>query len=90
MSPTKNSNPQLPNIFIKSTRLSAPLEDLNSSLAQSAGELWPSAKMAKVTLQDLIFYPNIVFLSRTFKPEMLDGKSKTLKDWNHILVSTKT
>jgi len=31
---------------IESARLSTPSEGLNSSLAHSAGELWPSAKMA--------------------------------------------
>jgi len=41
-SPTKNSNPKFPNSLIESTSLSGSLEGLNSSLAQSAGELWPN------------------------------------------------
>jgi len=40
-SQTKRSNPKLPNVFLLETRrLSASLEGLNSSLAQSADELW--------------------------------------------------
>jgi len=39
--PQKNSNLNLSNfILIETTRLSASFEDLNSSLAQSAGNLW--------------------------------------------------
>jgi len=35
--------------LIETTRLSASLEDLNNALAQSDDELWPLAKMVKVT-----------------------------------------
>jgi len=50
---------------IESTRLSAPLEDLNTSHAQSAGELWPLGKMAKITLCRTLFFTQILI----FEPE---------------------
>jgi len=46
-SPIKNLNPKLLNYFkIGTTRLSASLEDFNSSLALAAGELWPNMCLA--------------------------------------------
>jgi len=40
--PQKGSNPKLPNVLkIETTRFSASLKGLNSSLAQPAAELWP-------------------------------------------------
>jgi len=47
--------------FILQQRLSLFLGGLNSSLAQSADELWPLAEMAKVTFVGLEFYPIFVF-----------------------------
>jgi len=41
MSPTKNLKPKTKNIFsLRTRRLAESFEGLNSSLAQSAGELW--------------------------------------------------
>jgi len=37
--PQKTQNSKLPNFLIETTRLAASLEGLNSSVAQSAGEL---------------------------------------------------
>jgi len=42
---TKNPKPKTKKSLFLTTRLSEPLEGLNSSLAQSAGELWLLAKM---------------------------------------------
>jgi len=41
---------------IESTRLSASLEGFNSSVVQSAGELLPSTKVAKVTFCGYWFF----------------------------------
>jgi len=50
-----NKNPDIKNSC--TTRLSPFLEGLNSSLAQSAGKLWPLAKMATgYLLHDFNFY----------------------------------
>ena len=61
----KKHSIQNKNFFLfKTTKLFPSLEGLNSSLAQPAGELWPLAKLAKVTFcgtwifaQFLIFEP---------------------------------
>ena len=48
MSPTKQQIKKLPNFsfLIETTRVSTPVECLNSSPAQQAGKLWPSANMS--------------------------------------------
>jgi len=53
-------------IFLQTTRLFEPLAGLNSSLVQPAGELWPLAKMAKVTFSETCILPKICFLSHNF------------------------
>jgi len=46
MSPAKKQNPKLYNVcLIETTRLSASLKHLHSSLAQSPGELWLCKEM---------------------------------------------
>jgi len=53
---TKTQIQTLPIFLIESTRISASIEGFKSSPAQSAGELWPSAKIAKVTFCGTWFF----------------------------------
>jgi len=55
-----------PNFFIENTRLSESLEGLNSSIAQSAGKLWPSGKIAKVTFGRSCFFTKFLFFGHNF------------------------
>ena len=64
---------------IETTRLSASLEGLNSPLAQSTGELWPSAKMAMVTFAGHDFLPIFGLCSHNFGPR---NARKTIKGSN--------
>jgi len=59
-----------------------------NSPAQSAGELWPLAKMAKVTLRDLIFIQIWVF-EPTFWSQNARKSITGSKDSDDNLVSKK-
>jgi len=65
---TKNSNPKHPNFLVETRRFSESVEGLNSSLAQSAGELRHLAKTSKYCIPFVGFYflPKICFLSNNF------------------------
>jgi len=61
---TKKQHPKLTNFLILNYKTFPIFRGLNSPSAQSAGELWPLAKMAKVTVsgtwiftQFLLFEP---------------------------------
>jgi len=48
MSRTKTAIQNFPSFLIETTRLSASLEALNSSLALAAGELWPNILLTEI------------------------------------------
>jgi len=80
MKTNKKSNIQnIKKIFILNYKTS--LEGLNSSLAQSAGELCPVVKNTHgyIFLWDLNFYPIFYFWAIILAPDMLCGQSNPLK-----------
>ena len=74
MSQTKKQTSKHYNFFfIETIRLSVSVECLNSSPAQLAGELWPSANMAMVTFCRTIFHQNLGFRAIILDAEMLNA-----------------
>jgi len=83
---TKNINPNLPT-FLR-TRLST--EGLNSSSAQSAGELQSSANMAKVTFCRPCFFNQNLGLGHNFVSRNARKLIKGSKGSDYSLVSNKS
>jgi len=57
-------------VLFWTTRLSESLEGLNSSLAQLAGELWPLAKVVKVTFCGILIFTNFFNFEQNFCPQI--------------------
>jgi len=91
MKTNKKSNIQnIKKIFILNYKTS--LEGLNSSLAQSAGELWPVVKNTHgyIFFVGLEFLSNFLFLSHNFGSRYVMWPIKPSKDTDDSLVSKKT
>jgi len=85
----KKRHPKLIYFLLQTTRLSPSLEGLNSSLAQSAAELWPLAKMAKVTFCGSQIFTHFCFLSHNLYSRYARKPIKGSKDSDYSLVSNK-
>ena len=84
----KRNNIQNYNFFLNYKTV-PPSEGLNSFLAQSAGELWPSGEMAKIAFCRTWNLPQFLFFSHNFGSRYAKKPIKGSGDSDHSLVFNK-